>query len=75
VKKEDLRFMPRRRRWVVRALLAAAALMIGSRVDAQTIPQGPNGRSCDASYQNCRTPLLKLISSHAVGRAAQTLNG
>ena len=57
--KEDVRFMPRRRRWLVRVLLAAAALLISSTVHAQTTPQGPNEWLCDASYQNCRTPLLR----------------
>ena len=34
---------------------------------AQTTPQGPNEWLCDASYQDCRAPLIRLIQNENVG--------
>lgn len=33
---------------------------------AQTTPQGPNEWLCDASYQDCRAPLIQLIRNETV---------
>ena len=55
-------------RSVKRAVLTiatVAAMTAGAH--AQTTPQGPNEWICDASYQNCRTPLIDLIRNETVG--------
>ena len=44
-------------------MLAAAA----QKLSAQTTPQGPNEWLCDASYQDCRAPLIKLIQQENAG--------
>jgi len=55
-------------RWVTRALLAILALGVAApSAVAQNNPQGPNEWLCDASYQDCRTPLIELIQKETVG--------
>ena len=44
-------------------MVAAAA----AKLAAQTTPQGPNEWLCDASYQDCRAPLIKLIQQENAG--------
>jgi phosphatidylserine/phosphatidylglycerophosphate/cardiolipin synthase-like enzyme/regulation of enolase protein 1 (concanavalin A-like superfamily) len=70
VSKEDVGFMAERRlkQWVTQAVLAVATVMATTpRVQAQTTPQGPNEWLCDASYQDCRAPLIQLIQTETVG--------
>src|ERR1700757_2828884 len=62
--------MVARRAWLIvrRALLAILFLgATAAKVAAQTTPQGPNEWLCDASYQDCRAPLIKLIQQENVG--------
>ncbi|MCU1382881.1 MAG: hypothetical protein JWL71_1578 [Acidobacteria bacterium] len=55
-------------RWMVRAALALAGVgAFASTVRAQTTPQGPNEWLCDASFEDCRTPLIRLIQKENVG--------
>jgi len=55
-------------RWAMHAALAIASMLAAAPVaHAQTTPQGPKEWLCDASYQNCRTPLLDLIRNENVG--------
>ena len=68
--KEDVRLMVERRffRWMVRAALAVASFtVLAPAAQAQTTPQGPNEWLCDASYQDCRLPLIRLIQNENVG--------
>ena len=58
----------RRSSIVRRALLALLMLTAAAqRLSAQTTPQGPNEWLCDASYQDCRAPLIKLIQQENIG--------
>ena len=55
-------------RWAMQAALAIASVLAAAPVaHAQTTPQGPKEWLCDASYQNCRTPLIDLIRNESVG--------
>src|SRR5580765_804149 len=55
-------------RGMVRAALAIVSVAaLASGVQAQTTPQGPNEWLCDASYQDCRAPLIRLIQNENVG--------
>ena len=54
--------------YVRRALLALLMLAAAAqKLSAQTIPQGPNEWLCDASYQDCRAPLIRLIQQENAG--------
>jgi phosphatidylserine/phosphatidylglycerophosphate/cardiolipin synthase-like enzyme len=60
--------MDRRLRWFLRAVLASLfTVALPQIAAAQTTPQGPNEWLCDASYQDCRAPLIKLIQNENVG--------
>src|SRR5262245_59414472 len=52
---------------VVRAALALMLLGLARSASGQTVPQGPNEWLCDASYQDCRAPLIRLIQNENVG--------
>ncbi|MEA2462745.1 MAG: hypothetical protein QOJ98_492, partial [Acidobacteriota bacterium] len=53
---------------MTRALLAVVAVLaVASGAIAQTTPQGPKEWLCDASYQDCRAPLIDLIQNETVG--------
>src|SRR4051812_38956493 len=55
-------------RSIVRAAVALMTIQaFASAANAQTTPQGPNEWLCDASYQDCRSPLIKLIQNENVG--------
>jgi regulation of enolase protein 1 (concanavalin A-like superfamily) len=62
--------MPERRvkPWVMRLVLACASVVaMAPRAHAQTTAQGPKEWLCDASYQDCRSPLIRLIQTETMG--------
>jgi phosphatidylserine/phosphatidylglycerophosphate/cardiolipin synthase-like enzyme len=48
-------------------LATVTVLAVASGALAQTTPQGPKEWLCDASYQDCRAPLIDLIQKETVG--------
>ena len=48
-------------------LAVAAIVSAASGAAAQNTPRGPNEWLCDASYQDCRAPLIKLIQQETAG--------
>ena len=55
-------------RWLARVAIATVGIaLLAPGAQAQTTPQGPNEWLCDASYQDCRAPLIRLIQNENVG--------
>ena len=53
--------------WLRAVLATLITVALPRQARAQTTPQGPNEWLCDASYQDCRAPLIRLIQNENVG--------